>query len=63
MTPNKKIPLFIESLILIGLLLLLQAFIIIVKTIFASGWINPEVFEVRQKSDDKEVKKLRNQGQ
>ena len=42
--------------------MLLQAFIIIVKTIFASGWIDPEVFEVRQKSDDIEVKKLRDQG-
>ena len=29
---------------------------------FYAGWIDPEVFEVRQRSDDKEVKKLRNQG-
>ena len=29
---------------------------------FYAGWIGPEVFEVLQKSDDKEVKKLRDQG-
>ena len=29
---------------------------------FYPGWIGSEVFEVRQKSDDKEVKKLRDQG-
>jgi len=41
--------------------LLLQAFII-VKTIFTSGWIDPEGFEVPLKYADKEVKKLRDQG-
>jgi len=42
--------------------LLLQAFIFVIKIIFASGWIDPEVFEVQQKYADKEVKKLRGQG-
>ena len=32
------------------------------KIIFASGWIDPEVFEVLQKYADKEVKKLHDQG-
>ena len=29
---------------------------------FYAGWIDPEVLEVRQKSADKEVEKLRDQG-
>ena len=29
---------------------------------FYAGWIDLEEFEVQQKSDDKEVKKLRDQG-
>ena len=36
--------------------MLQQAFIFITKIIFASGWIDPEVFEERQKYADKEVK-------
>ena len=36
--------------------MLLQAFIFIIKIIFASGWMGPEMFEVLEKSDDKEVK-------
>ena len=42
--------------------MLQQAFIFITKIIFASGWIDPEVFEERQKYADIEVKKLRDQG-
>ena len=38
------------------LFLVLQAFIFTVKNILFSGWKGPEFFEVRQKSDDKEVK-------
>ena len=41
--------------------MLLQAFIV-VKTIFTSGWIDPEGFEVPLKYADIEVKKLRDQG-
>ena len=40
--------------------MLLQAFIFIIKIIFASGWMGPEMFEVLQKSDDKEVKNYAN---
>ena len=57
-----KIPLFIASLILIGLLFVATSFYFYYKIIFASGWIGLEVFKLRQKSADKEVKKLRNQG-
>jgi len=41
---------------------LLQQAFIIEKTIFTSGWIDPEGFEVPLKYADKEVKKLRDQG-
>ena len=34
----------------------------LVKYKFYAGWTGPEVFEVRQKSADKEVKKFRDQG-
>ena len=42
--------------------MLLQAFIFKVKNILFSGWKDPEFFEVLQKSADKEVKRLREQG-
>ena len=40
--------------------MLLQAFIFKVKNILFSGWKNPELFEVRQKYADKEVKNYPN---
>ena len=43
-------------------IMVLQAFIFTVKNILFSCWKDPEFFEKQQKSADKEVKRLREQG-
>ena len=52
----------LEVLKIIGFFTILQAFIFKVKNILFSGWKDPEFFEKQQKSADKEVKRLREQG-
>ena len=43
-------------------IMVLQAFIFTVKNILFSYCEDPEIFEIQQKSADKEVKRLREQG-